>query len=179
MVVSAPRARDDGSLPPCFDGSCPPYGHGRNVFPPCPHCNKQNHLANKCWKQFDKPPTAQAVLTPPAPFSLAPPNIPAPQYHVTLVSAEYDALRRSVSIDASSFASLASLSTPSTSGTSALLASSSLSWIIDSGASAHMIGLRCSYHHITLPPPIPPLPLPMADLVTSFFSFSSPNPLCS
>ena len=86
-----------------------------------------------------------------------PPNILAPQYHVTLTLAEYDALRRSVSIDASSFASLASLPTPSTSGTYALFASSSPSWIIDSGASSHMTGtssLLLSYH---LPPPIPPI----------------------
>ena len=68
-----PRARDDGGLPMCFDGNRPPRGRGRNLFPPCPHYGKQNHPANKCWKQFDKPPTAQAVLTPPAP-----PNIPAP-----------------------------------------------------------------------------------------------------
>ena len=94
MVVSAPRARDDGGIPPCFDGNRPPRGRGRNLFLPCPHCGKQNHPANKCWKQFDKPPTAQAVLTPPAPLNIpASPNILAPQYHVTLTSAEYDDLR--------------------------------------------------------------------------------------
>ena len=133
MAVSAPRAHDDGGLPPRFDGNCPPRGRDRNLFPPCPHCGKQNHPANKCWKQFSKPPTAQAVLTP-----LAPPNIPAPQYHVTLTPTEYDALRHFSSTDASSSTSLASLPSPSTSGTSTLLASSSPSWIIDSGASSHM-----------------------------------------
>ena len=110
----------------------------------CPHCGKQNHPANKCWKQFGKPPIAQAVLTPPAP-----PNIRAPQYHVTLTPAEYEAIRHFASTDASSSASLASLLAPSTSGTSALLASSSSSWIIDSGASSHITetsSLLSSYH---------------------------------
>ena len=68
---------------------------------------------------------------------------------MTLTSAEYDALCHSASIDASSSASLASLPAPSTSGTSALLASSTSSWIIDSGASSHMTGtssLLSSYH---------------------------------
>ena len=132
MVVSAPRVRDDGGLPPSFDGNRTPHGCGRNRFLPCPHYDKQNHPTNKCWKQFGKPPTAQAVLTPPAsPNILAPPNMVAPQYHVTLTSAEYDTLRRFASTDASSSASLASLPAPSTSGTSAILASSSPSLIID------------------------------------------------
>ena len=144
MVVFAPRACDDGGLPPRFDGNRPPRGRGHNLFPPCPHCGKKNHPANKCWKQFGKPPTAQVVLTLPAL-----PNIPAPLYHVTLTLAEYDTLHRFATTDASSFASLASLPAPSTSGTSALLASSSPSWIINSGASSHMNGtssLLSSYH---------------------------------
>ena len=154
MVVSAPRARDDGGLPPGFDGSHPL--RGRNIFPPCPHYGKQNYPANKCWKQFGKPPTAQAILTPLAPFSPASPNIPAPQYHVTLMSTEYDTLHRYASIDASSFANLALLPAPSTSGISALLGSSSPSWIIDSGACSHMIGtssLLSSYHPTPFPSP--------------------------
>ena len=101
MAVSAPRAREEGGLPPRFDDNRPLHGRGRNLFPPCPHCGMQNHPANKCWKQFGKPPTAQVVLTPPAPFSPALPNIPAPQYHVTLTSTEYDALPHFVSIESS------------------------------------------------------------------------------
>ena len=157
MAISAPRARDDGCLPPRFDGNRPPRGCRHNLFPPCSHCGKQNHPAKKCWKQFGKPSTTQAVLTPPAPFSLAPPNIPAPQYDVTLTSVEYDALRHFASIDASSSANLASLPAPSTSGTTALLASSSPSWIIDSGASSHMTrtsSLLSSYHPTPSHPPI-------------------------
>ena len=149
MAISAPRAHNDGGLPPRFDGSPPPCGRGRNIFLPCPHCGKKNHLANQCWKQFGKPPIAQVALTPLATFSPAPPNILAPQYHVTLTSAEYDTLRRFASIDAYSFSSLVSFLAPSTSGTSALLASSSPSWIIDSGSSSHMTGtssLLSSYH---------------------------------
>ena len=109
MAVSTLRALDDGGLPPRFDGNIPPRRRGRNLFLPCPHCGKQNHPTNKCWKQFGKPPIAQGIWTPPAPFSPTPPKIPAPQYHVTLTSAEYDALLHFVSIDASSFSSLALL----------------------------------------------------------------------
>ena len=151
MAISTPRARDDGGLPLCFDGNRPPRGHGRNLFPPCSHCGKQNHPANKCWKQVGNFPIAQAVLTPPAP-----PNIPAPHYHVTLMPAEYDALCRFASTDASSSASLTSLLAPSTSGTSALLVSSSPSWIINSGTSSHMTGtssLLSSYHPTPSHPP--------------------------
>ena len=127
MAVSAPRARDDGGLPPRFDGNRPPRGRGCNLFPPCPHCGKQNHPANIS----------------------EPSNIPAPKYHVTLMPAKYDALRHFASTDTSYFASLVSLPAPSTSGTSALLASSSPSWILDSGVSSHMTGtssLISSYH---------------------------------
>ena len=152
MAIFAPWAHDDGGLPPRFDGNRPPHGCGHNLFPPCPHCGKQNHPANNCWKQFGKPPIAQAIMTPPAL-----PNIRGPQYHVTLTPAEYDALRCFVNIDASSSASLASLPAPSTSGTSALLASSSPSRIIDSGASSHLTGtssLLSSYHPTPSHPPI-------------------------
>ena len=65
------------------------------------------------------------------------------------MSAEYDALRCFATTNASSSASLTSLSASSTSSTSTLLSSSSLSWIIDSGASSHMTGtlsLLSSYH---------------------------------
>ena len=68
MTVSAPRTHDDGGFLSHFDGSHPPGGYGHNVFLPCPYCDKQNNLANKCWKQFGKPPTAQAVLTLLTPF---------------------------------------------------------------------------------------------------------------
>ena len=139
MVVSAPRARDD-DLPPCYDGCRPPCGRGHNSYPPCSYCGKQNHLANKYWKQFGKPPTVQEVFTPSATLSLASPGTPTPHYHVTLTSDEYDALRHSRDTDASSSISCSSLFAPSTLGTSMHLTSSSPPWIIHSQASSHMIG---------------------------------------
>ena len=60
MAVYAPQIHDDGGVPPWFDGSRPPHGRDRYSFLSCPHCGK--------------PPIAQVVLTPPAPFSLALPN---------------------------------------------------------------------------------------------------------
>ena len=166
MTISAPRAGDDGGHPHRFDGSCPPCGRGRNVFPPCPHCGKHNDLANKWWKHFGKSPTAQAVLTPPAPFFLAPPSILAPQYHVTLMSIEYDFTIR---VD------------------NQWRPSSSPSWIVDSGASSHMTetsSLLLSY----CPTPSHPLSYHCRWSTLSGprpwyyschpFSFSSPNPLC-
>ena len=156
MTISTPRARDDGGLPPCFDGSCPPHGCGHNVSLPCPYCGKQNHPTNKCCKQFHKPPTTQAVLTPLTPFSPTLPNIPTPQYYVTLTLTEYDALRHFASIDVFSSSSLALLLAPSTSGTSALLASSSPLCIINSRASSHLTKtslLLSSYHPTPLPSP--------------------------
>ena len=144
-------------LPPRSDGSCPPHGHGRNFFLTCPYCGNQNHPANKCWKQFSKPPTAQAILTPMAYYSPTLPCIPTPQYHVILTSAEYDTLPCSMGIDVSSSTSLVSLLAPSISSTSALLASSSPSWIINSRAFSDMTGtssLLSSYHPTTSHPPI-------------------------
>ena len=132
MAVLAPRACDDG-LPPCSDGDRPPCGHGCKFFLPYPYCGKQNHPANKYWKQFGKPLTVQAILTPSTTLSPTMPSTPTPHYHVTLMSTEYDALCRSRSTDTSSFTILASLLASSMSSTSAHLASSLPLWIIDSG----------------------------------------------
>ena len=99
--------------------------------------------------QFGKPPTAQAIMTPSPTLSPSSPGTPTPYYHVTLTSAEYDALRWSRSTDASSSDSPALLPTPSTLDTSAHLGSSSPSWIINYGASSQMTqtsSLLSSYH---------------------------------
>ena len=138
MMDSSPRARYDG-LPPHSDGGRPHCGFGHNSYLPCPYCIKKNHLAHKCWKQFGKRPTTQAVVTPLATLSPALIVTPTPYYHVTLMSVEYDELRRSRSTDASSSACLASLSAPLTLGTSAHLVSSSPPWIINLRASPQMI----------------------------------------
>ena len=157
MVVSAPWPHDDG-LSPCSNGNRPPRGHDCNSFLSCPYCDKQNLFANKCWQQFGKPPTSQAVVTPSATLSPTSPSIHTPQYHVTLTSVEYEALRCSKSTYASSSsARLTSLSVPFTLGTSALLASCSPSWIINSSTSSHMTrtpSLVSSYHPTPSHPPI-------------------------
>ena len=79
MVASAHRACDDG-LPSRFDGGPPPRERSHNYFLPCPYYGKQNP-ANKHCKQFSKPHTAQAVVTPSVTL-----------YHGTLTSIEYDEL---------------------------------------------------------------------------------------
>ena len=156
MIVFGPRAHDDG-LPSRSDGDHAPHGRSCKFFLPCPYCRKQNHIANKFWKQFGKPPIAQAVVTLSPTRSKALLGTPTPHYYVTLTLAEYDAFCGFGSTDASSSASLASLPTASTSGTSAHLASSSPMWIIDSRASSHMTGtslLLLSYHPIPSHPPV-------------------------
>ena len=105
--VSAPQTCDD-ALPPWFDGSCPSRGCKKNSFLPCPYCDKLNHHANKCWKQFDNPPSALEVVTHSATFSPSSPNTPTLQYHVTLTSAKYGVFFHSGSTDASASASLTS-----------------------------------------------------------------------
>ena len=112
MSILAPRAHADG-LPPGSDCSHHPCGCGRNSFMSFPYCNKQNHLAKKCWKQFDKPPTTQVVMAPSDTFYPTLHSIPSPQYHVTLTSAKYNMLCHYESTDASSSLSLASLLAPS------------------------------------------------------------------
>ena len=106
LMVLAPLARD--GLPPHFDGGRHPLGHDRNSFLSCPYCDKKNHHAKKCKKQFGKPPIAQSIVTTLATFYLVPFSIPTPQYHVTLMLAEYDVLHYSRSTDTSSSSSLTS-----------------------------------------------------------------------
>ena len=86
MAVSAPWARDDGLIS-CSDSSRPPRGCGCNSFLPCPYYVKKNYPANKCWRQFGKSPSAQAVVDPLATLSPALLGTPTPHYHVTLTSA--------------------------------------------------------------------------------------------
>ena len=124
-------------------------------------------------------------MTPHTTFSLTLHNILAPQYHVTLTSAKYEVLCHFKSTDTSSLACRASLPSPSTLDTSALLASSSPSWIIDSKALSHRIetSLILSSYHPT--PPIPHYHCQWSIVSSSrpwYYSchplpFSLPNPL--
>ena len=77
MEVFAPQACDD-SLLPCLDGGHPLHGHDYNSFPLCPHHGNKNHPTKKCWKQFNKPSTTQAIVIPSTTFLLASPSSLAP-----------------------------------------------------------------------------------------------------
>ena len=92
-----------------------------------------------------------------ATLSPASPSTPTPDYHVTMTSVEYEALRHFGSADTSFSISLTPLPTPSTSSTSTHPASFSPLWIIDSGSSSHMTrtsSLLSSYHSTPSHPPI-------------------------
>ena len=114
-----------------------------------PSLCQEKSSCQQCSKQFGKPPTSHATVTPLTPFSLALPNIPAPKYHETLTSIKYDVFHRPMSTNVSPLANLASLLAPTKSSTSYLLALSSTLWIIDCRASSHMtrtLPLLSSYH---------------------------------
>ena len=70
-AIGVPRAQDDNQ-PPRFDNGCLPRGKGRNSFPPCPYCGKQNHPSTKCWKQFGWTVSAQQAITNAPPSSHQP-----------------------------------------------------------------------------------------------------------
>ncbi|XP_078439258.1 uncharacterized protein LOC144709554 [Wolffia australiana] len=117
-------------------------GRGRDgkLYPPCVHCQKFGHRSDKCWQKFGKPDqVAHSSTTDSASTS-------------DLLTISREELARMLATRAPTDTSSTSgsrtshLASTSTSGT-ALLASSSGPWIIDSGASTHMSGkhFRSSY----------------------------------
>ena len=145
-----------GGLPPCSNGGCLLMGvvktlvhyvltvARRNILPKNVRSNSTSLLLPKQINSFS------SLLS-------SPPSILAPQYHVTLMLTEYDGLHCFKSIDASYSASLASLSALSRSNTLALLAFSSMLWIINYRASSHSIKtslLRSRYHPTLFYPPV-------------------------
>ena len=132
--------------------SAQPTAKGKQIFMSCTYCGKTTHALEKCWKEFEKPRWAQAMFS----FitrSPTPPNISTPPVEPTIqmnfTPAEYEAWKQSQ-------ASISTANLASTSGTHAFLASRS-SWVIDSGASAHMTGTPSTLSPLTLTTAYPPV----------------------
>ena len=117
---------------------------GKQIFMPCTYCGKTTHPSKKCWKEFGKPGWAQAMFSSITP-SPTPPNISTPPVkptiQMTFTPAEYEAWKQSQ-------ASPSTANLASTSGTHAFRSSRS-SWVIDSGASAHMTGTPSTLSSLT------------------------------
>ena len=126
-----------------------------------------SHPAEKCWKEFGKPGwvlTAAGGKSGSAPVAPAPTPTapPSSNFQIAVSPAELAYLQASrasaMHTLPSASASLASLASclasyaggdASTPGMSALIASHDISWVIDSGASAHMTGtpsILTAYH---------------------------------
>ena len=120
------------SLRPYFLGlmaSPRPTTKGKQIIMPCTYCGKTTHASEKCWKEFGKPKWDQAM----SPVE--------PTIQMNFTPAEYEACKKSQ-------ASTSTANLASTSGTHAFLASRS-SWVIDSGASAHMTGTPSTLSSLT------------------------------
>ena len=146
MAAHTPRGQDSKR------GGRPPKGKGRNSFPPCIYCGKMNHLPEKCWKQFGKPEWANNVVS--SSTSAPPPSTEGSSTPTLFTSAEIEALKRLASTPTSPSAHFSASSAAS--GTPALLATPS-TWVIDSGASAHMTGnpsILSSFKPLSTMPPV-------------------------
>ena len=119
---------------------------------PSTYCGKTTHASKKCWNKFGKPGWAQAMFSSITP-SPTPPNISMPPVEptiqMTFTPAQYEACKQSQ-------ASTSTANLASTSDTLAFLASRS-SWVIDSGVSAHMIGIRSTLSSLTPTTAYPPV----------------------
>ena len=119
---------------------------------PCTYCGKTTHASEKCWKEFGKPRWAQTMfssitLSPTTPNISTPPVEPTIQ--MTFTPKEYEAWKQSQ-------ASTSTSNLASTSCTHSFLASRS-SWVIDSGASAHMTGTPSNLSSLTPTTAYPPV----------------------
>ena len=125
---------------------------GKQIFMPCTYCGKTTHTSKKCWKEFGKPGWAQDMFSSITP-SPTPPNISTPlvgpTIQMTFTPAEYEAWKKSQ-------ASTSTINLAFTSSTHAFFASRS-SWVIDSGASAHMTGTPSTLSSLTPTTAYPPV----------------------
>ena len=137
-----------------------PSGKTRNSYPPCKYCGKTSHPSEKCWKEFEKPAWAMAASGGKTYSTLSTADgssstTPSASGTVNLALSPSELAY----IQASRASSLCPTTAPSTSlvaltsslvsyaggrGTSQGTPSTSTphitSWVIDSGASSHMIG---------------------------------------
>ena len=126
--------------------------NGKQIFSPCSYCGKTTHASEKCWKELGKPEWAQAMffsttLSPTLPSISTPPVKRTIQ--MTFTSAEYEAWKQSQA--STLIANLAS--------TSCIHAfhASRLSWVIDSGAVAHMTETPSTLFSLTPTTAYPPV----------------------
>ena len=129
-----------------------PIAKGKQIFIPCTYCGKTTHASKKCWNDFGKPGWAHAMFSSITP-SPTPPNISMPPVgrtiQMTFTPTEYEAWKQSQ-------ASTSTANLVSTSDTHAFLACRS-SWVIDSGASAHMTRIPSTLSSLTPTTTYPPL----------------------
>ena len=143
LVSITPRGRGRGQEGGRGRGR-PGRGRDGQLYPPCEHCQKYGHRSDRCWQKFGKPDqVAHSTTTEADPTTLSP--------NMIISRSEYDRLMKSqATVGSTPSSHLASASNPGT----ALLASSPASWIIDSGASAHMSGTPSLFSRlISLPNP--------------------------
>lgn len=123
---------------------------------PCQHSGHTNHSSDRCWAKFRRPAWAQTATSTSGSLGTASTtSILSPQSMssslVTLSAEEYAAFRLSQTQQSSAMASHVN---PTTEGNTAFVASSSPSWILDSGASSHMSGTRSLFYQFV---PISPI----------------------
>ena len=114
-----------------------PTTKGKQIFMPCIYYGKTTHASEKCWKEFGKPRWAQAM------------SPVAPTIQMTFTPAEYEAWKQSRASTSTAYLA-------STLGTHAFLACRS-SWVIDSGASAHMTRTPSTLSSLTPTTAYPPV----------------------
>jgi len=108
----------------------------------CRHCERNNHISEKCWEKSNRPEWTYLIdtmTTTPDDTTHAPSATPSSSGSLTVVlsQTEYNKLRQ---LEFSQNNHSATHATSS--GMNAYIASSSRSWILDSGVSSHMASIQ-------------------------------------